>query len=1637
MNCQIPGGILELSKNSDHAGVISIVIGPKGEVMSSLKENVEQKISQNISFGSSMLHLSEAEEKDDIAEPLPILQDVKPKRKRGRPRKTGKEITPPSPPPLMIHERAKRKRSAKFNTFLEVLRGEKEFYIEEEKDEKEKPKSGRGRKKKKKTESPYGEQQMVPDGGHQLVVGQEWTRSNLTALGNSGSQNELQVKPEFRTVGNVSQAIGTNVASQDRDRDGIDLEEVVHEILGLKIECIKEEPEFIHEIEDLENSHHLLIKEISNMDTSSPFPLECDKDKVYENKSEMSGPVKAEPFCIDVLEKVQLPHVSQYQEEESPTHTVPSIEVREGDNDTSTCASSIEMTITKSDNDTLHAVINDQMIINSVCPLTTVEAEGSERGIESSKKFRCRECGYIFDNRETAQAHARTHHSDKVQGIERPLDSKKGGFKCSKCEKEFPTARGRDKHHLDMHLKNKPVQCSECHQTFNSFRVLERHMKIIHDQDPLLHCDLCEAEFVLSLSLAHHTEIMHPVVPRNKKSRVIAPAQEKSGKGVGRKRLKVQECPICHEKIYGLRALSAHNQKEHGGQDYTCKLCKFKTNSMATLNRHMAMVHNALDINIYVCIKCRAQFKEARDLEEHHIQAHGKELTFHCNYCGQKFACREMYRFHRNTHRAFSCDICHLGFMKEESLEEHIASVHSEVQIGKQKENLSELQESLKENQQLNNVSKIKKKGAGTKEGDRNIASSKVLEICPDGLVSIKEDPPAVVEPEPLSNGVTLHLLGTNDGGLAEMDLSNPLKGLKIRDLPKKIKCPVCEKVLTTKFMRTHMLSHKGNLPHKCHVCSKSYAQGTLLRKHMKNRHYEEYLKLGNKNPKKHKVKCDFCPETYDDILQLEEHLWKHMEEKYYECSDCKIKFGMESNLQKHLKSHYFKEERPCPICEREFKSIGYYNEHVARCKSGWKCELCNLICETREYYRKHQRAEHGGENVVRYQCNACEKSFLEKHRYDDHMITHSSEKAFACPICEKQFKRMRPLNVHLLRAHSDQSQKHICSYCKNVFNSVAELERHKSIHKRECPCQACGHVYSTKAALQNHLAVHHNNGSTPLYGCPVCDLRFAKEYNLKAHIAVHNVESLYDCPYDECSKSFKSESLLKTHLQRRHGQGVSLSCSSCDKSFFSEYELRRHEATHNNGSFECPDCPKVFRHEMQLQKHMLTHTDEQPYECAICNATFNSRNAVVRHLQSQHGLAEQDSRFHIRISKWRCSECCKMFIVRAALVRHLQDHALHGLVAEGHAVKTKTSLTLTVEPGTESVVSEGDPGVVDQEVILGWQQLAPLLRLQVLAQVSNGEGNGEVSETATPLATNVWQCPSCLAVTDAEEAMREHLTESVECHDALILQLAGGDTGPLLRAVEGSGLQLDGASVEDNSGSLEDGGLPVNKTTEQTVPLEGIDEEVQFVIVQEPTQFEALGSASNEDITVPTSASQPTQENDQVQVLVSVEDEIQQLLHQSAQVGDQSNEIEIVVPTEINLEDLLKKGGLQMEEGDLNGSPLGNQLHNSESRVPSDKTNTPTTVVMASQERVMEEVERQMELTDGGTTVLNGLEVLLQTPDGHFVLQQTVNGETKYQLVEGMATSEPLVDSVEQANTIIPTASGDSLPDAELLLQG
>uniref|UniRef100_H3D4I1 Zinc finger and BTB domain containing 48 n=1 Tax=Tetraodon nigroviridis TaxID=99883 RepID=H3D4I1_TETNG len=254
-----------------------------------------------------------------------------------------------------------------------------------------------------------------------------------------------------------------------------------------------------------------------------------------------------------------------------------------------------------------------------------------------------------------------------------------------------------------------------------------------------------------------------------------------------------------------------------------------------------------------------------------------------------------------------------------------------------------------------------------------------------------------------------------------------------------KYTCVTCAATFAGKEeLRLHVVSHTGDMPHKCSICPEQFMRKKSLTLHMMKAHG---------HPKPHA--CPECPKTFLTRTELRVHeAAKHRGEKPFVCEECGHRASSRNGLQMHIKAIH-RNERPfvCSLCGHAFSQKNNLNIHLRI---------------------------HSGERP--YQCHLCGKTFRtqETASLDKHSRTHTGERPFACEVCEQRFTEKGALVRHKASKH-EEGRPHCCHICNKTFKAREQLRVHLRRHKgmRKFQCSDCGYKFTRQAHLRRHVQVH------------------------------------------------------------------------------------------------------------------------------------------------------------------------------------------------------------------------------------------------------------------------------------------------------------------------------------------------------------------------------------------------------------------------------------------------------------------------------------------------------------------------------------------------------------------------------------
>ena len=324
-----------------------------------------------------------------------------------------------------------------------------------------------------------------------------------------------------------------------------------------------------------------------------------------------------------------------------------------------------------------------------------------------------------------------------------------------------------------------------------------------------------------------------------------------------------------------------------------------------------------------------------------------------------------------------------------------------------------------------------------------------------------------------------------------------------------------------------------------------------------------------------------------------------------YEDQMCNNDFNVKGDFARHTKTHDTKRSFQCDVCEKTFVNASCLKRHKKR---------------------------HTDERP--FQCEVCLKRFNRADILKAHIKIHTGKRPFKCEVCEKTFVNASCLERHKKRHTGERPFQ--CKVCLKTFNRADILKDHIKTHtgKRPFKCEVCEKTFIRKSVLTYHKKTH--TGKRP-FKCEVCEKTFAQKHNLTDHKKIHASKRHFQC--DICDKAFNQKRNLIEHKMIHNGE-LPFQCEKCDKRFTKKFNLTVHKRIHSNERpFKGTECGKGFRRKINLNNHTFIHSNPSPFKCDVCNIRFCYKNSLKRHVythsEKQPHKANRKSR---KISSKRCT---------------------------------------------------------------------------------------------------------------------------------------------------------------------------------------------------------------------------------------------------------------------------------------------------------------------------------------------------------------------------------------------------------------
>ncbi|CAG7838014.1 unnamed protein product [Allacma fusca] len=243
----------------------------------------------------------------------------------------------------------------------------------------------------------------------------------------------------------------------------------------------------------------------------------------------------------------------------------------------------------------------------------------------------------------------------------------------------------------------------------------------------------------------------------------------------------------------------------------------------------------------------------------------------------------------------------------------------------------------------------------------------------------------------------------------------------------------------------------------------------------------------------------------------------------------------------------------------------------------------------------------------------------------------------------------------HLQDTHKGEDLKLPCDICGVYYPLKDSSARSQDYFPHwvshfffeKCHHDGCIDVFPNKITLNRHMEFHLNR---PRFPCPVCGKVLGKQATLDLHLKTHlpdeeKRKQAKTCPV--CGKVIYAPS-LKAHMFSVHSEERPWNCDLCPATFKHKSDLNGHRKTVHDKirHFVCQICDQRFGHQCGLRVHLLKHENNRQFVCPVCSKRFITRWHLRKHQTT-----------HKTVKDIICEICNKGFKKEESLREHVTLH--------------------------------------------------------------------------------------------------------------------------------------------------------------------------------------------------------------------------------------------------------------------------------------------------------------------------------------------------------------------------------------------
>ena len=886
---------------------------------------------------------------------------------------------------------------------------------------------------------------------------------------------------------------------------------------------------------------------------------------------------------------------------------------------------------------------------------------------------------------------------------------------CNICGKTFSTAVALKTHNLTLHCSVykswAPFVCKICPAMFALKSSLSKHSTVIHgnDDNGQFQCLKCQEKYD-SLSNVHCHLIQNHNIDWGETSKYFQAIKESESE----EETLLEEQVQTDTKSQSGEVSQSESEEESQSDSETEQAVQTDEDSKSddNLQNFRTIIDDSISDNNSIC-------DATQKIQIRKIAIRKSQTQFVCKICKIKLSSkynlgRHIEKVHKNS--SDRCDICNTPFSTARSLVLHMNTMHWDIPFdgSDQCDICKKFMSKLSLPYHLKTVHPDHVKTISNK-----VIESRIII---DAIVKRPKDETHCNDKQSSSSDSDSNVSATSSKISSPQDCNilsdNSTDESKCFDLVEQIEpeqnhqCCICELELKSeKEQQRHEATVHANDVYKCYLCQVPFAFIRSLTAHMGRVHPEHNLVC---------VTCDNCDKTIPLPL-LESHNTSFHTEiptapiagstGIPQCDD----ILSEVELIPSLDSMVF-------VCDASGAETSDIPSSLISVESNAeKYDTSDAKCNSSDRnVDASNESDRPEETVTNYvECLICHVTVSDKLKLKRHMDTVHAKGTHLCSVCTVPFSQMKTLKTHIKTMHPDMIIPKPTIKLPNVKNSLIktanmvpkkipersvrwnarnssqrESEDEDAIldrkNKTSYRCLQCSKRYRNKSSLRSHLRYNHK--LDPELGaditaeidkerrCPTCNISLdPRSYDhhmskCRQKIATEIV-SQPDIQTPENQATDKqtpnkqiSEKIFPGPLSEIQIQDVySSTCHFCKTTLSNLKALKAHN-NQVHGFFDpgkamhaCNLCAARFVLAGQLSKHKRAiHgvSDNQSFECVICNMFCPTEKKARRHVQQTHGVRYQKvSETYRVLDKITMGECeyCKKQLSSNNISRHMK----------------------------------------------------------------------------------------------------------------------------------------------------------------------------------------------------------------------------------------------------------------------------------------------------------------------------------------------------------------------------------------------